>query len=131
MPKRGGGDELDEKRKKKKGKRKKKKKVRKWKKTYINHPIGDLAHAEARLRAEPLLLVLGWVGVVRVGKKPLLEELGDRLGKLSTAALLGGGELGHHVGGALALLGSTHRAPLSCGGLLRGGNGGWTDCDGG
>ena len=127
----GDGDELDKKRKKKRKKEKKKKKHEKWKKTYINHPIGDLAHTEARLGAEPLLLVLGGVGVVRVGKKPLLEELGDRLGKLSTAALLGGGERGHHVGGALALLGGTHRTPLGCGGLLRGGNGGWADCDGG
>ena len=100
-------------------KKKWKKKIeKKMEKTYINHPIRDLAHAEARLRAEPFLLVLGGVGMVRVGKEPLLEELGDRFGKLSTAALLGGGsEGGHHVRGALAGLGGTHGTG-SCGGLL-------------
>jgi len=100
----------------------------KEKKTYIDHPIGDLAHAEACLRAEPFLLVLGGVGMVSVGKEPFLEELGDWLGKLSASALLGGGELGHHVGGALTRLGRPH-GTRCCGRLLGRRTGGWTNCD--
>src|SRR5258707_3183886 len=95
--------------KKKKGKGKKKKKKEK-EKTYIDHPIGDLAHAEACLGAEPFLLVLSGVGMVSMGEEPLLEELGDRLGERSSAALLRGGERGDHCSGSLTRL---RRPPLT------------------
>ena len=73
-----------------------------------------------------------------MGEEPLLEELGDRLWELSTAALLGGGEGGHHVCGALTRLRtSVLRTPMlraahgtgRRGRLLRRRNGGWTNCD--
>ena len=73
-----------------------------------------------------------------MGEEPLFEELGDRLGELSAAALLGGGEGGHHVCGALTRLRTPMlRAPMlrashrtgRCGSLLRRRNGGRTNCD--
>ena len=75
-----------------------------------------------------------------MGEEPLLEELGDRLWELSSAALLGGGEGGHHVCWALTRLRTPMlRAPMlrpphgtgRRGRLLGRRNGGWTNCDGG
>ena len=114
----------------KKGEKKKEKKNKE--KTYIDHPIGDLAHAEACLGAKPFLLVLSGVGMVSMGEEPLLEELGDGLWELSATALLGSGKGGHHVGGSLTRGRSPHgtsrrgRLLLL---LLRRRNGGWTNCD--
>jgi hypothetical protein len=67
--------------------------------------------------------------MVGVGEEPLLEELGDWLWEFSAAALLGGGEGGHHVCGTLARLGGTHGTGSRGVLLLLGRNGGWTNCD--
>jgi hypothetical protein len=68
--------------------------------TSVDHPVGDLAHAEGGGMAELLLLLLTGVRVVGVTMEPGLEVVGGLLGEL--AALAGGravdkGGLGRHV----------------------------------
>ncbi len=67
--------------------------------TYVDHPVGDLAHAEARGVAELLLLLFTGIRVVRVTVKPGLEVVSGLLGELATLAggTVGEGRGGHRV----------------------------------
>ena len=40
--------------------------------THVDHPVGDLAHAELCARTKVALFVLAWVRVVRMCVEPLL-----------------------------------------------------------
>ena len=55
---------------------------------YVDHPIGDLTHAQTSGMAQLLLLLLAGVWVVRVAVEPCLEVVRRLLGELS--ALFGG-----------------------------------------
>ena len=47
--------------------------------TYVDHPVGHLAHAEPGSLTQLLFLVLAGVWVIRMAVKPILEIIGDRL----------------------------------------------------
>lgn len=94
--------------------------------TDVDHPVGDLAHAEAGGVAELLFLLLAGVRVVRVAVEPVLEKVGDGLGELAALAGRALDEArrrlrlrgaGRGVGGARAGTGGS-------GGHARGGGGG-------
>jgi len=53
----------------------------------IDHPVGDLAHAEARRVTELLLLLLTWIRMVGVTVKPGLEVISSLLGEFASFAL--------------------------------------------
>ena len=54
--------------------------------TSVDHPIGELAHAETGGVAEMLFLFLVGVWVIRVTVEPRLEVVGRLLGELATLA---------------------------------------------
>jgi len=55
--------------------------------TDVDHPVGDLAHAESCDMAELFLLFFAWVGVIGMAVEPCLEVVSSLLGKLSSFAL--------------------------------------------
>jgi hypothetical protein len=48
--------------------------------TYVNHPVGYLAHAETGSVAELLFFFFGGVGMVRVTMEPCFEKVSCLLG---------------------------------------------------
>jgi len=68
--------------------------------TYVDHPVGHLAHAEPGRMRQLLLLVLAGVWVVGMAMQPILEMIGRRLGKFSPFPLrpLGRGSSGGRKG---------------------------------
>lgn len=55
----------------------------KRRKTDVDHPVGDLGHAEASCMAELFFLLLRGVRVVGVTVKPSFEVIGGLLWKLA------------------------------------------------
>ena len=55
--------------------------------THIDHPIGDLAHAESRRMAKLLFLLLTWVRMVGVTVQPGLEVVGSLFGEFASLTL--------------------------------------------
>ena len=55
--------------------------------TDIDHPVGDLAHAEACRMAKLLLLLLTWVRMIRVTVQPGLEVVGSLFGEFASFTL--------------------------------------------
>ena len=55
--------------------------------TDINHPVGDLAHAESCDVAELFLLLFAWVGVIGMAVEPCLQVVSGLFGELSSFAL--------------------------------------------
>jgi hypothetical protein len=55
--------------------------------TNIDHPVGNLAHAETRRMAELLLLLLTWVRMVGVTMQPGLEVICSLLGEFTSLTL--------------------------------------------
>ena len=72
-------------------------------KTDIDHPVGDLGHAEARCMAELFLLLLRGVRMVGVTVKPSFEVIGGLLWKLAalTCGAIDEGGGRHWLWGAL------------------------------
>ena len=55
--------------------------------TDIDHPVGDLAHAETRRMAKLLLLFLTWVRMVGVTVQPGLEVVGSLFREFTSLTL--------------------------------------------
>lgn len=55
-------------------------------KTYVDHPVGHLAHAEPSRVAQLLLLLLAGVRVVRMAVQPVFQEIRHGLRELAALA---------------------------------------------
>ena len=88
----------------------------KWgkRKAYIDHPVGHLGHGETSCVTQLLLLLFGRVRMIGMTVKPVLEEISDRLGELSTLPWLTFNEgRGRSLGGTRR--GRADRHGRSCG----------------
>lgn len=56
--------------------------------THINHPVGDLAHAQARSMTQLFFLLFARVGMIGMAVQPSLEEVSSFLGELASFTLL-------------------------------------------